>query len=255
MMNFELISREEINNLPADPEDCFVEYETIVRSRMTELISEDTRGDFDRAVQLQYMAAVLSIAEECGIKGIRQGPINEEKFFADFGNFQLAVLGAVNRILVRNRRTNRDPYSVLLTGNTRTKIEHYISRLRDIIETSDLSASRKKALGDRLDQLMAELGNRRLGYAKTMAILSAVLVGLGSLTTIAAEGPAAVTNIMKLIAIDKESEEAAALRLAPPQKALPAPPTATKPLIVAQGGPIWGTAQTSGGDLDDEIPF
>ena len=85
---------------------------------------------------------------------------------------------------------------------------------------------------------MAELGNRRLGYDKTMAILSAVLVGLGSLTTIAAEGPAAVTNIMKLIAIDKESEEAAALRLAPPQKALPAPLTATKPLRLLSGSGV-----------------
>ncbi|MBV9251084.1 MAG: hypothetical protein JO320_21035 [Alphaproteobacteria bacterium] len=82
-----------------------------------------------------------------------------------------------------------------------------------------------------------------------------MLVGMAAATTVAAEGPAAVTNIMKLIATDKESEDAARLRLAPPQKALPAP--SKKSVMAATRssgkGPSWDAPK--GGDLDDEIPF
>ena len=79
-----------------------------------------------------------------------------------------------------------------------------------------------------------------------------MLLGLGSATTIAAEGPVAVNNIMKLLAADKETEDAARLRLAPPQKALPMPPAKTA--VPASGGGLsWDAPR--GGDLDDEIPF
>lgn len=110
---------------------------------------------------------------------------------------------------------------------------------------------------------MAELANRRLGYGKTMALLTSVIVGMSAMTTVAADGPTAITNIMKLIGLDKQSEDAAALRLAPPQKALPAPPAKpaaperTPPVrktpIATRGAPSWDAPPAS--DLDDEIPF
>lgn len=60
---------------------------------------------------------------------------------------------------------------------------------------------------------------------------------------------------IKLISIDKESEDAARLRLTPPQKALPAP--ARKNVVTATrssgNGPNWDAPK--GGDLDEEIPF
>jgi hypothetical protein len=86
-----------------------------------------------------------------------------------------------------------------------------------------LSPVRKSGLDTKLDDFVAELASHRLSFGKTMALLSAVLMGLAAATTIAAEGPAAVNNIMKLIATDKDSEEQARLRLDSPRKALPAP--------------------------------
>ena len=85
-----------------------------------------------------------------------------------------------------------------------------------------------------------------------MAVLSMVLVGLGSATTIAAEGPSAITHIMQLIGVDKESEDAALSRLAPPPKALPAPPQ-TPPPVRVNAAPA--ATQKRLPDLDDDIPF
>lgn len=138
-----------------------------------------------------------------------------------------------------------------LTQNARTKIQHYIGRLRDTIQKSDLSDVKKASLRTKLNELEDELGQRRLGFGRTMAILSVVMVGLASATTVAAGGPAAITHIMHLIGVDKESEEAAVSRLASPPKALAAPsqkpaaPNKAAPAANRAADPIW----------EDEIPF
>jgi hypothetical protein len=161
----------------------------------------------------------------------------------------LAVQGEVARIRIRGRSA-RNPYFIQLAPNTRTKIEHHIDRIRDAIEASDLPDWRKEVLHAKLDDLIAELDKRRVGFGRTMAVLSAVLVALASATTIAAEGPNAVANIMKLLAIDKESENAARLRLAPPEKALAAPQNPTE-VSDSQAALVWDPPRPE----EDEIPF
>jgi hypothetical protein len=259
-LDFELISAEEFEGLPEDDEQCFVEFEAICRRNMTRMINEQTGNHFDRSVQVQYMAAVSSVAVECGLTSLaRSIPAEDDNsFYADFSEFSLAVQGEVARIRIRGRRS-RNSVSVQLTDNTRTKIEHYMSRLRETINKSSLPDHRKKALRDKLDQLTEELGKRRLHLGKTMVVLAVVMAGLQAglegaahMTTIAAEGEAAVSSIMRLIGVDKETEEAAVSRLAPPLKALPAPPSHARarpaaPSLVAPSRVV--------NDLDDDIPF
>ena len=246
-MSYELISEEEYAGLPDEDDRCFVEFENICRRNMTRMIDENSSNDFDKAVRDQYMAAVAAVARECNIPDIDYAPDERDNAYEVFSRFSLAVQGEVARIRIRSRGANH-PYSVLLTSSTRTKIEHYISRIRDTVERSDFEPDRKKRLRSRLDSLEAELGAARLSFAKTMGILAAVLATTGSSVTIAAEGQNAVAHIMRLIGHDKESEDAAAQRLAPPPKALPAPPL--KPPAVREL-PIRQAAA----ELDDEIPF
>lgn len=146
-MNFELISAEEFDNLPEDDEQCFVEFETICRRNMTRMINNDTSGNFDRSVQAQYVAAVSSVAVECGLPHLTAEPIieSDDDFYERFSRFSLAVQGEVARIRIRGRRS-RGSLSVQLLDNTRTKIQHYVARLREIIDASDLSANQKAAL-------------------------------------------------------------------------------------------------------------
>jgi hypothetical protein len=252
-MNFELISAEEFDNLPEDDEQCFVEFEAICRRNMTRMINDDTSVNFDRSVQAQYMAAVSSVAMECSLTNlsVKIPPESSISFHEEFSRFSLAVQGEVARIRIRGRRS-RNSLSVQLTDNTRTKIAHYVSRLRETIDQSDLSEARKKALRGKLDELVDELGNRRLNLGKTMVVLSIVLASLASSTTIATDGPSAINHIMRLVGIDKESEDAAVSRLAPPPKALPAP-TQEPPPVNVNARPA--ASQTDRPELDDEIPF
>lgn len=235
-MNYELISDQEYANLPNEDGRCFVEFENICQRNMNRLLAQKMPASEALSIREQYMASVASVAQECHVPNIRYDPDKLGRS-DEFERFSLAVRAEVARIRIRSRGMH-NPYSVLLTDNTREKIKHYISRIRNTIEQSDLDSTLKNRLQGRLDQLTAELGNRRLSFAKTMAFLAGALAVGASSTTIAADGQKAVAQIvqlidhdvaqiMQLIGHDKETEDAAALRLTPPPKALPAPPAKT----------------------------
>lgn len=239
-MQYELISDEDYANLPDDDEQCFVTVEAVCRRNMTAIINADTSQEFDYHIREQYMSAISAVANECGIPNLEYSSFSQGNFNDRYNRFLFAVQAEIARIRIRGRRNNQS--SVRLESNTRTKIEHYISRIRHAIDASDLTEARKSRLYDQLDQLIAELGKPRLNLGKTMLILGLVMAAINpasSVITIAADAPDAITNIVKLIGLDKESEQAAELRLSPPRKALPSP--VAKPAVNEE--------------LDDDIPF
>ena len=65
-MNYELITAEEYDALPEDDDQKFVAIEQICRRSMTQMIDENTRGEFDNLVRMQYMTTVAAAAEELG---------------------------------------------------------------------------------------------------------------------------------------------------------------------------------------------
>lgn len=247
-MHYELISAEEYEQLPEDPEQQFIELERICRRSMTEMISNETRAEFDHLVRMQYMTTVAAAAEELGIAGVEY-PFDAEYPAQEIDAFLLKVSGVVTRIRLRSGRRFR-PYSVKLGTRTKARIEIEIQKLRGLVEESDLSEPKRKALLKKLDELMHELNQDRLSFAKTLRILAAVSVSVGGGTAFLAEAPAAVQTIMTLIGADKELEDEEAARLAPPSppKALPAPSKAAPATLRPQ--PV-----TFDVDLDDDVPF
>lgn len=241
-MHYELISADEYENLPEDDEQKFVEIERICRRSMTEMIDRETSNDFDHLVRMQYMTTVAAAAQELGIEGLDY-PHDAEYPANELDNFLLRASGVVTRIRLRAGRRSK-PYSVKLGTRTKARIEIEVRKLRGYVEESDLSERKRKALLEKLDELMVELNQSRLGFAKTMRILASVSVAIAGGTTFLAEAPNAVQTIMTLIGADKDREEEEMERLAPPPKALPAP----KPKFV-RPPPAFDS------DLDDDVPF
>ena len=85
-MNFELISPEEFDNLPEDDEQCFVAFEAICRRNMTGMINDEKITNFYRSVSGQYMAAVSSVAVECGLTNLSVSlpAYNDDNFYDEF---------------------------------------------------------------------------------------------------------------------------------------------------------------------------
>lgn len=90
----------------------------------------------------------------------------------------------------------------------------------------------------------------RVSFGKIMAALALATATFAGVTTIAADGPQAIQNILRLIGVEKLTEEEAVRRLTPPPRLLEAPKPVKKaePLrVVSRGG--------YSADLDDDIPF
>lgn len=245
-MLYELISENDYEGLPEEPDLKFVAFEAICRSNMTRLITENTTQNSDHFVRLQYMAMVAGVAEALGIEDVKYPDWLEDP---DRGldAFMLAVSRQVARIRLR-ANSGAKALSVRLGEKTRGRIEQQIQKLRVIISAEAMPEEKRKALLSRLDELSIELSQSRVSFAKVMAVLAQISIGVATGTTFLAEAPHAIATISSLLGADKAAEEAEVQRLGVPAKpkALPSPP---KPKASTKSNSVSFS-------LDDgEIPF
>ncbi|ATU90630.1 hypothetical protein [Phyllobacterium zundukense] len=244
-MEFDLMTEEDYHNLPEEPELKFVIIEATCRRNMNSVISHETPASFDALIRSQYMTLVATAATELGIQGVEY-PSHLSDPSEGLNRFMLDASAASTRI--RLRRTPNQAGSVRLSARTRGRIELQMRKLRDVIENADMPDARRRSLIDKLNALAAEINEPRVSFAKTMAIIAFISVGITTGASFLADAPEAITTIASLIGQDKEAEDAENARLgAPPvPKALPAPaPPSTK-----KDGAFSRPLQD-----DDEIPF
>ena len=252
-MDYDLISDDEYNALPEEEGPFFVKFDAACRRNMARILDDESTRGLEKHIREQYMAAVYATAQACGIYDIQLDRYNDSTFQDVYARFSLTVAGQVAKIRAETR-LNRHPHSVQLQINTKTTIRHYIERIRVAIDTSEFDSGRKNRIYSKLDLLVIEVDNRRTSFAVAMGALAAVTAGLAVIsnaTTVLAEGHNAIVQIAKLIGQDKDSEEVAIQRLAPPPKALTAPSTKKETTSKIDNTSKWD----AGGDLDDEIPF
>ncbi|MBB3390324.1 hypothetical protein FHT82_003087 [Rhizobium sp. BK275] len=241
-MQYELISDGEYEALPVDPLKKFVALEQICRRNMTALITNETPGQFDELVRMQYMTIVAAAAEELGIEGLTYQD-NSSSVFDNLQEFLRQTSGVVAKIRLRGS-SGRDAHSVRLANKTKGIIEHELGKLRNAVNNGDLDDRKRQKLLAKIEEFRTELHKERLAYGAAMAALAILGAGLVGTTSFLADAPDAITTITKLIGQDKEHEEAEQLRLGEPSKpkAISAP-AKTSRLPAARE---WS---------DDDIPF
>ena len=245
----ELISDEEYESLPDEPQQKFLRLEQICRTNLHGLITTESHPARDESLKREYMTIVSVAASELSI-GDLDAPRWSEDWSEAYETFRLEVGAIITRLQLRS--SGPKAFSVHLTSRTKARIELQINRLRTIIEDSDLPAHRKQSLMDKLDELSQELVKPRVRFANIMAILAVVSVGVATTTSFLADAPDALATITSLIGQDKEAEEAERLRLGHERTpALPAPET---PAEHSRGRGASAPSFESSG-MDDDIPF
>jgi uncharacterized protein (UPF0147 family) len=241
-MDYEIISESEYETLPEDAEDKFVALEAICRRNMNRMMSENSSGNFDNSVRLQYMATVSAAAQELGVGEFEFPSYNSDFNYPQFVDFSLKANALVTQLRLR-KVSKSNALSVRLASKTRGRIEQQVQILRTIINEAEMPGDQRASLLKKLDELSLELSQNRVSFAKIMMILAFVSVGVTQATGFLADAPQAIVTITSLLGADKEAEDAETRRLGPPpkQKALPSPP------------PRPSSASPSA--LDDEIPF
>lgn len=252
-MLYELITPEDYENLPDDPGQQFIEIERICRNNMNEILDrsygQSENDELAYNVRLQYMTTVEAAASSLGLQGVEMpDEINNMTYV--FQKFALATSGVVTRIRIQGRKGKRAD-TVQLSARTRGKIELRIRSLREAIEKGAMPDDKRNALLRQLDILAAEVNSpTRVSFAKVMAALVIIAAGTSGI----ADAPAAIANITEWIGMDKQAEDAEALRLGAPPKAIPHFPEPTLPPERPRRAPSSAPAFESG-SMDDDVPF
>lgn len=231
-MTWELISSSDYDNLPESPYLKFVAIENICRRNMNSLIGENTPGDFDEMIRLQYMHIVAATASELGIENVTYEESGDGTY-RDLQLFTARVAAVSARLMLRS--PSLDPYSVKLARRTKGLIESKLAALREIIEQAEhLTPAKRRELLKRLEDFRTELHKDRLSFSKAFALVAYITAGLGGGASFLADAPGAlgtVQQIVHMVGRDKELEDAERIRLGGPEttKALPSPKVDPEP--------------------------
>jgi hypothetical protein len=250
-----MITDEELAQLPDDPELAFVEFERIMRSRVSEALWEASQEQCGDTVspRFEYINKVLAAAKEYGIEALSDwnlpsSDIADNRIDRLYLNFTADVDHFIMKVRIRNApRIRRN--SVGLDGNTKTKIHHLIAQIRNAIEAAELPVDKRESLYEKLNAFVSEVDKARTGLEAGMAVYIAICDGIGQGFKKLEPARRWIDSIATLLGRAKDAED----KLRP---GLP-PPTERKRLEQPQLK-LPSPEQTSRRpvkDLDDEIPF
>lgn len=237
-----LITHDEIVGLPDDPELAFIKFEEICARRVSDI--EDQLGPNEAAdgAYVEYVSRVSAAARAYEISDSIQLPtVSFSGFvYSKYAEFKYAVMKIITGLQIRSTRRLRSA-SVPILENDRQKIEQYVTKLRERIDSSNLEEFKKKQLNKKLDELLAELRGKRLDLARVMLIWASVATLVNQTESAIIKLPDTISAVVEVIGWAHREE----LDRLPE---LPAPPKAIE----------HKTAESHSKEifeLDDEIPF
>ena len=238
------LTNDDYDDLPADDWEAFAQLEAISRERL-HAVQRDRDGDIPFEDMLRYMNEIAALADHFEVPDISYDPEPDSHYSHEFARFTRAVDYRLAQIRVRRaRRNQRD--SVVITGPTREKIQHYLERLKEEVSAASINDKRKQALLDRIAEFEAELSKRRVNLAAVMTVVALVSsIGHDNAETLI-DSPKIVQSISALFGAAKTEEDEATPRLPKPEPFKAIPDMRRTPVQTAN---LFDTT------LDDEVPF
>lgn len=256
---FDLITQDELDDLPEDPSLAFLNFVRHAQGRLTAklaTIDETDQYGWQAAneARLGYMNVIVAAAKRFEIAPFSEMEIpavanaNDEthvqfKFDLDHYLTQLAIGNTI--------RQRSD--SVQLSDKARDRVRQHIDALKECVRNSNLTESKKTNLEKYLTDFEEELNRKRVSLLKITWVGLQMLAIPGSIWASSEVVTKLVTNINRTVAEEKVAEdERPKLPTVEAPKALLAPRRATVVRDSASSG-FGGGAFSD--DLDDDVPF
>jgi hypothetical protein len=191
--------------------------------------------------KLEYMSKVLAAAEAYKIPALQNWKVPSARDDLDdlYINFTADVDHFTTQVRIQNAPRNRQN-SVGLDGNTKAKIHHYIQRIREVIEETDLPEEKKDSLYSKLNNFALEVDKNRTALQADMAVYIAVCDGIGQGFRKLEPVRKMIDSIAALLGRAKEVEDSLRLPSPPELRRIPSPHRQLEPPSPSE---------------DDEIPF
>jgi hypothetical protein len=238
----------EYDDLPDDPELAFVYLVKRYTSELEDFMDGNRYSDRYEYC-MKYLVKVTSAAKAFELDILTEWRIfdidNTLEFNYRFLEFRSDVDHYVNYIDVKNARKN-NANSVRLNQQEKETLLGYVEKIRQIIASSGLPDERKEKLYRVLSELALEINRDRTRFQR----ISELVMNYSGVSKYAADEAAMpwVNAAAKLILslygkiYDAKQDELQRLPQPEARKKLPPPNKPTQP-------------ESSGGALDDEIPF
>lgn len=240
-----MISDEDIDDLPDDPDAAFVQYEAIVRQELRRIQRETENLGWD--AEREYVAHILAFVDtrRAPLDLPRNPPFGGGEFGDFYQNFVRAVdyYKAAARLQV-SARTKANVSVLTLTPDLKMQIGGHLTAIRKIVDEAELSEGKRDAIFRRINNLQEEVDRDRTRTEAAMALLLEVTGAISKGATNLDPALDQVARIVKVFAKAKEENEQKTLSAPQDRKRLPAPTT-----------PLPEAEPPKRRSLDEEIPF
>jgi hypothetical protein len=172
----------ELDDLPDDDVEAFGHLVAIARRRLSEFEAANADNGVLRDAHYAFGSTVIALAKRFDVQPFAAMPV--PRLVGLQPEFHKQILADIDYHLAQIKLTKageRRRNSVTLEPSAKDAIRHYLGRIRDAIDASQLDERRKSGLRRRLDELEQELDKRRVSYLAIAGVAIAVAGIPGSL--------------------------------------------------------------------------
>jgi hypothetical protein len=202
-----------LTDLPDNDEQAFVK---IARAAIERLRDEyqsswmSNSSDPPVHAERHFVATIMAAVHELNIVELAEWDPDGSDMPPRFVD---QVERVVQQLMIRHSRHERK-YTVAFDAPTKQKLHHYLNQIREIVDRSADSDSKKDALRSCIAALAAEIDNSRSGFEK----FAGLVMGLAGLTADVWEKVSPMVKTIMGTVENAKSEEDAQARLPAPAK-------------------------------------
>jgi hypothetical protein len=240
---------DEYPDLAEDPDLAFRQLEKKFRREMNEALNQLDERESGNIYYLSYINRTVAAAKTLGIEVFKDWEIpshERNSLWGEYQEFNTAVEHYLVQVQIMHSRRVRG-YSVQLDASTKSKIRHYIEKIREIVDRLEVPLPKREALTAKITALSDEVDRDRTRFDAYAGLALEMATTGGDVAKKLNPARKFLDTIASLLGYAKQAEDVRPSlpapherkRLTPPRKErLPAPPPSPQPDL-----------------LDDDIPF
>lgn len=156
-----MITDDDLENIPDDPEYAFVVLEEKLRSRTADAL-DDPNGNAQQYHMLTYITKTLALKDglDLSILSDWSVPARDADIFSAYSEFSQEVDRYTTLIRVRRARRIKK-YSIPLDGTAKAKLRHWLNQIKEFVDKLDVSEDRRQSLYNKISALDADINRNR----------------------------------------------------------------------------------------------
>ena len=229
------------------PDMAFVRLERKFREILEQNLESSQSGGASDHFIIEYMNHTLATAEALGLDFLDFYSVPEENssnVYEDYKRFRQTVDGFTVRVQISHIRLG-PAHTVPLDADEKKHLRAYVTRIKEIIDSSSLVVAKKERLLDKLNAFLIELDRDRTALQKFNDVILSLANTGGEVANEMEPAWKWAKLAAAVLGVRQETEQAK--QLTPPPKKLEQPKRQLPPPVKKSGN--------TRADLDDDIPF